>query len=139
MGNSESVTGNFLVELLDPMRPCRRCKGTGTYWIMSDNPAPCAGCWATGKVPSPRDIRRLNEAANRRYRLLKAMYARAKERDGRRNGDIDFATHQGYGVLEEKEPGRLNALFDSLEAGRIDDVIDSLVAYRNTHTNTEIK
>lgn len=124
------------VELLDPKRPCRRCKGTGTFHV-STGPVSCAQCWGTGKVSSPRDRRRINEAATRRYALLKAMYARAEERDGRRCGDVDFHTHQGYSLLEQHEQHRLDALFASLEAGRIDAVIDALIAYRNAHANKE--
>jgi rubrerythrin len=123
------------IELLDPMRTCRRCKGTGTFWIMSDNPAPCRNCSAAGKVPSARDRRRIAAAERNYYRLVKAMRARAEERDGRRNGRIEFESHQGFGLLEQNEPHRLPDLFRSLEAGRVDDVIDTLIAYRNAHVS----
>ncbi|MGY0062793.1 hypothetical protein ACWY4P_40710 [Streptomyces sp. LZ34] len=123
------------MELLDPKRPCRRCNGTGLYPTVS-GPDYCFSCAGTGKVPSPRDQRRIRAEDARRHRLLKAMYARAEERDGHRCGDIEFQTGQGFGVLEQKEPHRLDALFDSLEAGRIDDVIDALVAYRNAHRDS---
>lgn len=118
------------MELLDPKRKCRRCKGTGIFQTLN-GPVTCASCLGRGKVPSARDQRRLNAEGARRSCLLKAMYKRAEERDGHRNGDIDFKVGQGYGQLEQNEPHRLDALFDSLEAGRIDDVIDALVAYRN--------
>jgi hypothetical protein len=122
------------IELLDPLRPCRRCKGTGTFHIWS-GPVGCRNCNATGKVPSARDRRRIQEADQNYYRLIKAMRTRAEERDGRRNGRIEFESHQGFGLLEQNEPHRLPALFQSLEAGRIDDVIDMLIAYRNAHAN----
>ena len=120
------------IELLDPLRPCRRCKATGTFHL-PNGPVQCRNCSGTGKVPSPRDRRRF-EAANRKYYgLIKAMRTRAEERDGRRNGRIEFESHQGFGLLEQNEEHRLPTLFQSLEAGRIDDVIDMLIAYRNAH------
>ncbi|WP_371793014.1 hypothetical protein OG285_32300 [Streptomyces sp. NBC_01471] len=61
------------------------------------------------------------------------MYARAAERDGCRARDIGLQTHQGYGRLEQSEVQRLDALFDSLVAGLIDDVISTLSAYRNSY------
>lgn len=121
------------IELLDPLRPCRRCKGTGTFHIWS-GPVGCRNCGATGKVPSTRDRRRIEAASQNYHRLIKAMRTRAEERDGRRNGRIEFESHQGFGLLEQNEPHRLPALFQSLEAGRVDDVIDMLIAYRNAHT-----
>ncbi|MFM9635958.1 hypothetical protein [Streptomyces turgidiscabies] len=129
----EPQTETTAIELLDPLRKCRRCKGTGTFWIMSDNPAPCRNCSGTGKVPSPRDRRRIAAADRNIYRLIKVMRTRADERDGRRNGRIEFESHQGFGLLEQNEPHRLPALFRSLEAGRVDEVIDMLIAYRNEH------
>lgn len=120
------------IELLDPLRPCRRCKGTGTAHIWS-GPVGCRNCGATGEVPSTRDRRRIEAANQNFYRLIKAMRVRAEERDGRRNGRIEFESHQGFGLLEQNEPQRLPALFQSLEAGRVDDVIDMLIAYRNAH------
>ncbi|TVL89721.1 hypothetical protein [Streptomyces sp. SAJ15] len=124
------------VELLDPLRPCRRCKGTGTFHIWS-GPVACRNCSGTGKVPSARDRRRIREADQSIYRLIKAMRTRAEERDGRRNGRIEFESHQGFGLLEQNEPHRLPALFRSLEVGRVDDVIDMLIAYRNAHAVKE--
>ncbi|MCX4826355.1 hypothetical protein OG883_42705 [Streptomyces sp. NBC_01142] len=126
------------MELLDPMRVHRRCKGTGVFQAAS-GPVSCSPCSGTGKILSARDQRRLDAETTRRYRLLKVMYARAEERDGCRAGDIDFQTHQGYGLLEQNERHRLDALFGSLAAGRIDDVIDALVAYGNAHTEREKK
>jgi hypothetical protein len=122
------------IELLDPMRACRRCKGTGTFHIWS-GPVECRNCTGTGKVPSARDRRRIREADQSYYRLIKAMRTRAEERDGRRNGRIEFESHQGFGLLEQNEPHRLPALFQSLEAGRVDEVIDLLIAYRGAHTS----
>lgn len=124
------------IELLDPLRPCRRCNATGTFHL-PNGPVQCRNCTGTGKVPSARDRRRIREADENYYRLIRLMYARAKERDGRRNGDIDFKCHQGFGLLEQNEKHRLPALFRSLESGRVDDVIDALIAYRNAHTKTE--
>lgn len=121
------------VELLDPMRPCRRCKGTGIFHIWS-GPIDCRNCGGTGKIPSVRDSRRLGEASDRRNRLVKAMYARAEERDGRRNGSTHSKTRQGQSLLEQDEPHRLPALLDSLEAGRVDEVIDALIAYRDARS-----
>lgn len=60
------------------------------------------------------------------------MNARIMERAGCRNSDLDFAVYQGYGLLDNNERHRMDALFGSLEAGRVDDVIDALVAYRNS-------
>ncbi|WP_326742785.1 hypothetical protein [Streptomyces sp. NBC_01768] len=125
------------MKLLDPLRVHRRCNGTGTFQATS-GPAFCFPCSGTGKIPSARDQRRLAAEETRRYGLLKVMYARAAERDGSRAGDIDLQTHQGYGLLEQNEAQRLDALFDSLDAGRIDDVIDALMAYRNSHA-TKVK
>lgn len=120
------------IELLDPLRPCRRCNATGTFHL-PNGPVQCRNCTGKGKVPSARDRRRI-EAANRNYyRLIKAMRARAEERDGRHCGPIEFESHQGFGLLEQNERHRLPALFRSLEAGRVDDVIDMLIAYRNAH------
>lgn len=120
------------IDLLDPLRPCRRCNATGTFHL-PNGPVPCRNCSGTGKVPSARDRRRI-EAANRNYyRLIKIMRARAEERDGRRCGPIEFESHQGFGLLEQYEPHRLPALFRSLEDGRVDDVIDMLITYRNGH------
>ncbi|MDJ0342228.1 hypothetical protein QMK19_03380 [Streptomyces sp. H10-C2] len=121
------------IELLDPKRPCRRCKATGTFHL-PNGPVQCRNCTGTGKVPSARDRRRIKAADRNYYRLIKVMYARAEERDGRRCGDIDFTAHQGFSLLEQNERHRLPALFRSLEAGRVDDVIDMLIAYRNAHT-----
>lgn len=120
------------IELLDPLRPCRRCKGSGTFHIWS-GPVQCRNCSGTGEVPSVRDRRRIEDANQNYYRLIKAMRTRAEERDGHRNGRIEFESHQGFGLLEQNEPHRLPALFRSLEAGRVDDVIDMLIAYRNDH------
>lgn len=130
----EAQKESTAIELLDPLRPCRRCKATGTFHIWS-GPVQCRNCGGTGQVPSPRDRRRIREADQNIYRLIKAMRVRAEERDGRRNGRIEFESHQGFGLLEQNEPHRLPALFRSLEAGRVDEVIDLLIAYRNTHTN----
>jgi hypothetical protein len=93
----------------------------------------CRNCSGTGKVPSPRDQRRVQAADRKFYRLIKDMRARAEERDGRRNGPIEFDSHQGFSLLEQNEPHRLPTLFRSLEAGRVDDVIDMLIAYRDKH------
>jgi hypothetical protein len=124
------------IELLDPMQSCRRCKGTGIFHIWS-GPVDCRNCSGTGQVPSARDRRRIRAADASYYRLIKAMRVRAEDRDGRRNGDIEFESHQGFGLLEKNEPHRLPALFRSLEAGRVDDVIDMLIAYRNAHAIKE--
>jgi hypothetical protein len=124
------------MELLDPKRPCRRCNGTGIFHITS-GPVPCASCTGTGNVPSVRDERRLNAESARRSRLLKAMNERIAERAGHRNSDLDFEVYQGYGLLDQNERHRMGALFDSLEAGRVDEVIDALVAYRSQHIKTE--
>lgn len=120
------------IELLDPLRPCRRCKATGTFHL-PNGPVECRNCGGTGKVPSTRDRRRIREADQNYYRLFKAMRTRAEERDGHRNGRIEFESHQGFGLLEQNERHRLPALFRSLEAGRVDDVIDMLIDYRNAH------
>ena len=124
------------IELLDPKRPCRRCNGTGTFHL-PNGPVSCRNCTGTGRVPSARDRRRIEAADRNYYRLIKAMRTRAEERDGRRNGPIEFESHQGFGLLEQNEPHRLPALFRSLEAGRVDDVIDMLIAYRNAHAIKE--
>lgn len=124
------------MELLDPKRPCRRCNGTGTFHITS-GPVDCRNCLGTGKVPSTPDQRRINAENARRARLIRVMNARILERAGNRNSDLDFAVYQGYGLLDANERHRMGALFDSLEAGRVDEVIDALVAYRNQHIKTE--
>lgn len=123
------------MELLDPKRLCRRCKGTGIFQAMK--PVSCASCTGTGEVPSARDQRRINAENARRSQLIRVMNARILERAGHRNSDLDFDVYQGYGLLDQHERHRMDALFDSLEAGRVDAVIDSLVAYRNAHTKTE--
>jgi hypothetical protein len=120
------------IELLDPLRPCPRCNGTGIYRTRR-GPDTCYRCNGTAEVPSVRDQRRIDAANRVCYRLIKAMRVRAEERDGRRNGRIEFESHQGFGLLEENERHRLPALFQSLEAGRVDEVIDMLIAYRNAH------
>lgn len=124
------------IELLDPLRPCRRCKGSGTFHIWS-GPVECRNCSGTGKVPSVRDRRRIREADQNTFRLIKLMRTRAEERDGCRNGRIEFESHQGFGLLEQNERHRLPALFRSLQAGRVDEVIDTLIAYRNAHVVKE--
>lgn len=124
------------IKLLDPLRKCRRCKGTGVFHIWS-GPVDCRNCSGTGQVPSVRDRRRIQAADRNIYRLIKVMRERAEERDGCRNGRIEFESHQGFGLLEQNERHRLPALFRSLEAGRVDDVIDALIAYRNAHVVKE--
>jgi hypothetical protein len=131
----EPKSETTVIELLDPMRKCRRCKGTGTFHIWS-GPVACRNCSGKGEVPSPRDRRRIQAADRKFYGLIKTMRSRAEERDGLRNGPIEFDSHQGFSLLEQNEPHRLPALFRSLEAGRVDDVIDMLIAYRDKHLSS---
>jgi len=124
------------IKLLDPLRPCRRCKATGTFHL-PNGPVQCRSCTGTSKVPSARDRRRIRDADRNYYRLIKTMRKRAEERDGCRNGRIEFESHQGFGLLEQHEPHRLPALFRSLQAGLVDEVIDTLIAYRNVQIAKE--
>ncbi len=114
-------------------RKCGRCRGTGMWRPLKV----CLRCDGTGEIAivSAADRAAAKAVADRRYAALLKIQARAAERDECRNGSVAGETTWGFNLLEEREPERFATCLDSIEAGRLDSVIDALVAYFHANRN----
>jgi hypothetical protein len=64
------------------MTDCRRCKGTGIYYLASGAPAECAGAWCTGgKAPATNEGKAIWKAAcaSKELRRLRILWAGARD------------------------------------------------------------
>lgn len=111
---------------------CRRCSGTGVY----GNTGICFGCNGTGIKTCVR--RTPQEKADQRALQLRTSHAleqiksRTRERSGQKNSRLETDARHGFTALRDNEPDRFRRMLNSLEAGRLDDVIDALARYHRT-------
>lgn len=111
-----------------------RCKGTGGFELANGNVVPCASCCGRGFliIYTAAEKAERKAAWDRRYATLDIIKRRAAEiSEGEPRGFADVV-RQGFGMLADREPERLERLYASLDAGRLDDVIRALVAYRRS-------
>lgn len=115
---------------------CRRCNGTGiwTGWTPAGRGGECFGCDGTGSLVITRytveEKAAIQDRLRRRNDAYTAIDSRAREL-GKQVGDSELrwdATY-GFAALEEQEPERYAKMLDSLDAGRLDEVINALAAY----------
>lgn len=109
---------------------CRRCSGTGV-WFESGF---CFGCNGSGVKTITRYTAEEKAAkrtlAERTHGALERIKTRTRElADGRRNSRLEWYAQYGFIALREREPERFAKMLDSLDAGRLDDVIHALAKY----------
>lgn len=115
---------------------CRRCNGTGVW--SSATGGLCFRCNGRGVVTITRYT--ADEKAAMRSLLLRMgqvrtsqalaqIKARTQELSGTRNSDLEHESRCGLLALRENDPERYVKMLDSLDAGRLDEVIHSLVEY----------
>lgn len=107
---------------------CRRCSGTGVY----GNTGVCFGCDGTGRLTctryTPAEKAAISARRLRTTRALEQIKARAQELAGK-NSRFEWDVRYGFTALRDSEPERFTKMLDSLDAGRLDHVIDALAAY----------
>lgn len=122
---------------------CKRCNGTGVWtgWTPAGRGGECFGCDGTGLKVITRytaaEKAERQERLGRRSRSLALITERGREL-GTERGDAELMwdAEYGFAALEDRDPGRYAKMLDSLEAGRVDDVVDALAAYyRNANTS----
>lgn len=113
-----------------------RCKGTGGFELANGNVVPCAGCSARGYlVVYTAAEKAANQAAwDRRNAALDAIKKRAAtmaaDMPGSAGAIFPQVVKAGFSQLEGREPERLEKLYESIDTGRIDDVVRALYRYR---------
>lgn len=114
-------------------RRCSRCRGTGMWRPLKV----CLRCNGTGEtvIVTTAERAAAKAASDRRYAALLQVQAGAAKRDGHRNGSVAYDANWGFRLLEEREPQRFAACLASIEAGRLDHVIDALIAYLHANQN----
>lgn len=110
-------------------RSCRRCAGTGEF-----AGGMCFNCHGSGLPDhTPKTAPHHSISGARRMAVIDAIRARATDLDGHCNGEIESETSWARGLLEDREPARFELLVASVEAGRIDAVIEALREYHHQH------
>lgn len=109
---------------------CRRCSGTGIWF----EAGLCFGCNGAGVKTATRYTAEEKAAkralAERSYGALKRITTRTRElAGGRRNSRLEWDARYGFTTLRDREPERFAKMLDSLDAGRLDDVIHALAKY----------
>jgi len=112
---------------------CRRCNGTGEF---SRTHGVCFNCQGAGfTYPTAKTAPRHDVSSARRMATINTIRTRAVERDGMRNGPIETETSWARSLLEDNEPARFERLVASVEAGRVDNVIEALRAYHHANVS----
>jgi hypothetical protein len=112
-----------------------RCQGTGGFELANGNVVPCAGC-SRGYliIYTAAERAALKQASSMRLKTVNIIKRRAtelaKDMPGMRGALFADTVRQGFGILADEEPERLAKLYQSIENGRLDDVIHSLHSYR---------
>jgi len=122
---------------------CRRCGGTGAYNGMTaaGRGGVCFGCDGRGVKTVTRytaEEKAARELFAQRIADARAQVkARARELGGgRRNSELETSANYAFGYLRDEAPDRFLRMLDSVEAGRLDDVVRHLAAYwDNRHTD----
>jgi hypothetical protein len=118
-----------VADTVTPVRTveCRRCGGTATIVTVSGVPVVCQKCSGTGRISVYSQAQRdaMARTSARRQNALDMIKSVCDPYDGTQ----DMA-RLGFDRLEEREPHRLVKLYDSVESGRILDVVRALLIYR---------
>lgn len=129
--------------------PCRRCGGTGVWpGVGGRGGGWCFRCQGAGAVTFTRYTAQekadMTTRWNRRMAALetvKDFAARLDESLGltrtSREGAHILLSVWGFNRLEEKDPDRFAAMLDSLDEGRVYDVVRALADYFMQHAQKE--
>lgn len=123
-------------------KTCRRCSGSKVpgYVTVGWTMGICWRCNGSGWEPKP--LTKEEREANKRFAAVrKAAFveldvalARSSQREVPTLGAMPLslreAVEEAYAILERDEPERYRRMLESLAAGRGDDVVRALVAYR---------
>lgn len=119
-------------------KKCGRCGGTGIY---SDRCGGCFNCGGTRAFPGSGvvtvTVYTAEEKASRKLLFARASAAYRTVREAalamRDAGELsvqdEWFADQGVSELREREPERFAKMLDSLDAGRVTDVVKALAAY----------
>lgn len=116
-------------------RTHRYCGGKGEVPRASGLPGFCFGCNGTGKLTVYTAAEKAARQAKRdRWESARALIEKRARKLSAPEG-VTALTFRldvvaGFDTLGEREPDRLEKLYASLDAGRIDDVVYALYAYR---------
>lgn len=107
---------------------CTRCEGTGGYELTNGAVVDCVACVGTGtRVILSRAEKAVRDKAwKMRCRALEAVKVRSR---GMGDDRFQDAVRRGFDRLETEEPTRLVKLQCSLDAGRLDDVVQALAVH----------
>ncbi|WP_086559924.1 hypothetical protein [Streptomyces africanus] len=118
-------------------RTHRYCGGKGEVPRTSGMPGYCFGCEGTGKITVYTAAEKAARQAKRERwesaRALVEKHARTVQApEGVRALVFRHEVVAGFDTLGEREPQRMEKLYASLDAGRIDDVVYALYEYRQS-------
>lgn len=117
----------------EPVRTRRHtyCAGTGNITLASGAPATCMGCAGTGRIPAYSKAQRteLERTARRHMNALARIKAYAATLAARVD-NVEYMVSSGLDHLGTREPHRMVRLYDSIESGRVADVVRALYDYR---------
>lgn len=116
-------------------RTHRYCGGKGEVPRSSGLPGFCFGCNGTGKIPVYTAAEKAAQKAKQeRWESTRALVEKHARKIPAPEGVYALTFRldavAGFDTLGEREPERLEKLYASLDAGRIDDVVYALYAYR---------
>jgi hypothetical protein len=116
-------------------RTHRYCGGRGFITLASGAPGHCFACNGTGKLTVYTAAEKAAQRAKRdrweSARSLIESHARKMTAPaGVSSMTFRLDTVAGFDALGEREPARMERLYTSLDAGRLDDVVRALYAYR---------
>jgi hypothetical protein len=119
-------------------RAHRYCGGKGEVPRASGIPGFCFACNGTGKITvytaAEKAVRQAERSRWDSTRELVRSHARKiTAPDGVPSLTFSLDVRAGFETLAEREPDRLEKLYASLDAGRIDDVVYALYEYRKGH------
>lgn len=109
------------------------CGGTGTITLASGAPATCMGCSGTGRVPVYTAAqKRENERTAQRHMNAQAQIKACARSLAERVDNVEYLATSGMDHLHMHEPHRMEKLYQSVENGRVLDVVRALCTYRET-------
>jgi hypothetical protein len=116
-------------------RTHRYCGGKGEVPRASGIPGYCFGCKGTGKITvyiaaEKASLRAKQERWDSTRELVRAHARKLPAPEGVSSLTFSLDVRAGFENLAEREPERLVKLYASLDAGRLDDVVYALYAYR---------
>lgn len=123
-------------------RTHRYCNGTGEVPRASGMPGFCFACNGTGKITVYTAAEKAARKAEKdrwsnTRSLIEARARKIQAPEGVSQLTFRLDAVSGYDRLGEREPGRMIKLYESVAAGRIDDVVRALYAYWNEGTCTK--